>query len=380
MTQGVHTDGRRPRLIALYFPQLHRIPENDTWWGDGFTDWDNVRRAEPLFAGHAQPRVPLGGRHYDQSRLEVLAEQIEVAGRYGVGGFCHYHYWFDGKQLLQRPTELFLESRLQMPFCLAWANETWSRRWDGRDHEILQRQTHPPTKESWERHFRYLVRAFSDERAIRVDGRPLFVIRHPERIDALPDMLDYFRERAHDHGLAGLYFVALNQRDIPGELIARHFDAQALFQPFSAYFDLRPRERQMVRLVRGALPGPLSNFIQRRYEAVRGHTLIDYDAVWEQIVSTPFPDGVTTFPGAFVDWDNTARYGKRALVMSGASPERFERGLSRLCARLSDRPPEERIVFVNAWNEWAEGAYLEPDERHRYGYLEALARVAGVTQ
>jgi lipopolysaccharide biosynthesis protein len=369
---------QRPRLVALYFPQLHRVPENDAWWGDGFTDWDNVRRARPLFAGHAQPRVPLGGHHYDQSQPEVIRRQVELARRYGIGGFCHYHYWFDGKQLLETPTNLFLEDRaLRMPFCLAWANESWSRRWDGRDHVVLQRQTHPPTKESWERHFRYLVRAFTDERALRIDGRPLFLIRHPERIEALPQMLDYFRERAHAHGLAGLYFVALNQEDIPAEVISRHFDAQALFQPFSAYFQLRPRERQLVQLVRGALPEAVANFVQRRYEAVRGHTLIDYEEVWQQIARGPHDAGPVTFPGAFVDWDNTARYGKRALVMRGASPARFGAWLTELCARLADRPVDERLIFVNAWNEWAEGAYLEPDEQHGHGYLEAIARVMG---
>jgi hypothetical protein len=322
--------------------------------------------------------VPLHARYYDQSRHEVIRGQVELAQRYGIAGFCHYHYWFDGKQLLERPTNLFLEDRsLRFPFCLAWANESWSRRWDGRDHEVLLEQTHPPHKESWERHFRYLIRAFSDERALQVDGRPLFVIRHPERIDALPEMLDYFRERAHAHGLSGLYFVALNQSDIPPELIAQHFDAQILFQPFAARFRMRPRERQLVALVRGVLPEGAANFVQRHYEAARGHTLIDYDAVWREIVDWPLEDKPLTFPGAFVDWDNTPRYGKRAFVFRGAAPERFEHWLGLLAARVATRAAEQRLIFVNAWNEWAEGAYLEPDERSGHGYLEAIARITG---
>jgi hypothetical protein len=365
------------RLVALYFPQLHRIPENDAWWGDGFTDWDNVRRAQPLYAGHAQPRVPRDG-YYDQARPEVIRRQIDLARAHGLGGFCHYHYWFDGKQLLETPTNLFLADRsLDMPFCLAWANESWSRRWDGRDHVVLMRQTHPPTKESWERHFAYLVRAFSDERALRVGGRPLFLIRHPERIESLPQMLDYFRERAHDHGLPGLYVVALNQSDVPEPLIRAHLDGQALFQPFASRFRLRPRERQLVGLVRGVLPEGVANLVQRSFEAMRGHTLIDYDAVWDHIDAWPLDGAPTTFPGAFVDWDNTPRYGRRALIFRGACPERFESGMRRLCARLEERPPDERLVFINAWNEWAEGAYLEPDVRPGLAYLEAIARVAG---
>ena len=170
----------KSKIIAMYFTQLHTIPENDKWWGEGFTDWNNVRRAEPLFDGHFQPRVPLGSNYYDQSHLETIRGQVELAKSYGIYGFCHYHYWFDGKQLLETPTNLFLQNPgIDFPFCLSWANETWSKRWDGRDHDILIQQTHPATEESWLRHFEYLIKAWSDKRAIQIDGKPVFVIYRP---------------------------------------------------------------------------------------------------------------------------------------------------------------------------------------------------------
>ena len=367
------------RVIAQYFPQFHAIPENDRWWGQGFTDWVNVRRAAPLFPGHAQPRIPLHGRYYDQSDPQVIRWQIDLARDHGVDAFCHYHYWFDGKQLLERPTNQFLEMRdLRFSFCLAWANETWSRRWDGQDHHILQLQTHTPSKERWEAHFRYLIRAFTDERALRVDGRPVFLIYRPHRIAELRQLLDYWQERARQHGLDGIFFVAMVQHHFPEWEVMRHFDALMLFQPFVCmYTQANPPTPLWDRVsgrVRPLLPSRLDTALHRRLEAYREPTLIDYDEVWRRIVERPVDRAMPVFPGAFVDWDNTPRYGRRAKIFRGASPARFEHWMSRLLAEVKRYPPTSRLVFINAWNEWAEGAHLEPDERHGRGYLEALRR------
>ena len=202
---------KRIKLIAMYFPQLHAIPENDEWWGKDFTDWINVKAAKPQFEGHYQPRVPLNSNYYDQSQLETLRWQIDLAKSHGVYGFCHYHYWFDGKQLLETPTNLMLANKdLDMPFCLSWANETWSKRWDGRDHDILIKQTHPPLKQRWKLHFDYLIRAWRDERAICVDGKPVFIIYRPHNIPEIENMLEYWRELAVEHSLKGLYFIFKN--------------------------------------------------------------------------------------------------------------------------------------------------------------------------
>ena len=369
------------KLIAMYFPQFHSIPENDEWWGTGFTDWVNVKAAKPQFPGHYQPRVPLNGDYYDQSKIETLHWQIDLAKKFGVYGFCHYHYWFDGKQLLQTPTNLVLENRdLDFPFCLSWANETWSRRWDGQDHHILIEQTHPPTKESWRAHFDYLIKAWTDPRAIRVEGKPVFVVYRPQRIKKIDRMLAYWRELALKEGLPGLFFVAQKQYEFPNRECLSSFDGVFQFQPFEAAFDpefgVRSiRNTPWFKIVR-ALPESVQNMLRGlRHLLIRERTPYDYDTVWEHVVRIRPEQGLATFPGAFIDWDNTARYKKRATIYRGGSPERFKKRLRELVSTMPERGLPENFIFLNAWNEWAEGAYLEPDERYGYQYLEAVRDV-----
>ncbi|MFI5297599.1 MAG: glycoside hydrolase family 99-like domain-containing protein [Polyangiales bacterium] len=367
------------KIIAQYFPQLHPILENDQWWGKGFTDWVNVKRGTPAFPGHQQPRVPLHGDHYDQSRVEVVRAQVELAKAYGVYGFSHYHYWFDGKQLLETPTNLFMAAKdLDFHFCLAWANETWSKRWDGLDHHILQLQTHPPDKARWALHFDYLIKAWTDDRSIRIDGKPLFLIYRPHRIEQLGNMLDYWRTRAQEYGLPGLYFAAMTQHLIPEVELRKHFDAVMLFQPFVGYFNgPRPPPPLHMRAldgVRSALPKRARGRLQSFMDKVTRPTIVDYDMVWKAIVEAPRNPDVTLLQGAFVDWDNTARYRNRATIFAGSTPYRFEYWMKRLLERVRESREQEQLVFINAWNEWAEGAYLEPDEHNGFGYLEALKR------
>jgi hypothetical protein len=371
------------RVIAQYFPQLHPIKENDAWWGAGFTDWVNVKRGRPLFRGHHQPRVPLGGNYYDQSRESVVRAQVDLARDSGIYGFAHYHYWFDGRQLLETPTNLFLGARdIDFKFCLAWANETWSRRWDGQDHFILIEQTHPPDKERWELHFRYLIKAWTDERSIRVDGKPMFLIYRPLRISQIGQMLDYWRTRALSYGLPGLYFVCMNQYQPPPPHVLRCFDAMMLFQPFVSMYRLierqKPRWKKHLHGLRARLPERYGRPLRYWMEELGGPTVVDYDEVWREIVARPSDGGTVTLPGAFVDWDNTARYRRRATLFSGATPDRFEFWMRRLLGAVSENREQERFIFVNAWNEWAEGAYLEPDERNGYLFLDALRKALGV--
>ena len=365
--------------IAMYFPQFHAIPENDKWWGDGFTDWENVRSGEPQFFGHYQPRVPSDQFYYDQSNKEVLRWQINLAKSHGLFGFCHYHYWFDGKQLLETPTNLMLEDRtLDFPFCLSWANETWSRRWDGRDSHVLIQQTHPPTKESWRRHYDYLVRAWKDPRAIKVNGKPVFVIYRPQNIDKIDAMLAYWRSLAKTDGLPGLYFIFQKTYDLPNRSLLSGFDAVFQFQPFEAvyspnYNSASIRHSPLFRLIR-SLPERYQDVLRSlRAKFVNELTFHDYDAVWERIVEIRSDDELTTFPGAFIDWDNAARYKRRATVFRGATPEKFRFWFSKLVKSMPDRQLPENFIFINAWNEWSEGAYLEPDERFGYQYLESIS-------
>jgi hypothetical protein len=369
------------RLIAIYFPQLHRIPENDRWWGQGFTDWVNVRRARPLFPGHYQPRVPRDG-YYDQSDPRVIRRQVEQAREYGVSGFCHYHYWFEGKQLLETPTNLFLGMKdLDIGFCLSWANETWSRRWDGQEHQILQLQTHTPSVAAWGRHFDYLIKAWTDPRALRIDGKPIFMIYRPDKIEKPGEMFDYWQSRARAHGLDGLYFIAVSQYKTPPWETLRHFDALFRFQPAvatTALAEANPPfyKRHFARL-RALVPRPLAIRLQSAIDSMNQPRLLEYDDVWRKIIEQPADRALTVLEGAFVDWDNTARYGKRATIYRGADPERFQYWLERLVDKVrANNRPETRLVFINAWNEWAESAYLEPDEAYGHRYLMAVRNVA----
>lgn len=369
------------KLIAMYFTQLHAIPENDAWWGKGFTDWNNVRAAQPLYKGHYQPRIPLNKNYYDQSKIETLRWQIDLARQYGVYGFCHYHYWFDGKQLLETPTNLIMENKdINFPFCLSWANETWSKRWDGRDHHILMQQTHPPTKQSWKNHYDYLIRAWSDPRAIKVNGKPVFVIYRPQRIDKIDEMLAYWRELAEKDGLPGLYFIFQKQYELPNKSCLKSFDAQFQFQPFEATYAPSPD----IKTIRNSLLFKLVRSLPERYQDLlrglnakinRSLTFHDYDTVWKKIVEIRADQALTTFPGAFVDWDNAARYKKRATIYQGASPKKFCKWFAQLVDSMPRRNLPENFIFLNAWNEWAESTYLEPDERFGYQYLEAVRQV-----
>lgn len=369
------------KLVALYFPQLHPISENDQWWGQGFTDWVNVKKAQPLFPGHHQPRIPANKNYYDQSEEETIRQQVELAQEYGIYGFCHYHYWFDGKQLLETPTNIFLQNKdLNIKFCLAWANETWSRRWDGQDHDILQLQTHPPEIASWSLHFDYLIQAWTDERAIKIDGKPIFLIYRPQKIQEIGKMFDYWQARAKDHGLEGIFFIAINQYQFPEKRILCHFDGVMLFQPFFTAFNLKNHNLSIFQKVflklYNYVPLKLKDLfisLQPKTEN-KPHTttVYNYDEIWESIVTQEVNSELPLFEGAFVDWDNTARYGSRATIFQGATPEKFEFWLKKLVSKVSKKSENEQLIFINAWNEWAESAYLEPDERFGLKYLDMI--------
>lgn len=365
----------------MYFTQLHAIPENDAWWGKGFTDWDNVRRAKPLFAGHYQPRIPLGSNYYDQSQVDTVRSQVALAKSYGLYGFCHYHYWFDGKQLLETPTNLILQNPdIDFPFCLSWANETWSRRWDGRDHDILIRQTHPPREDSWSRHFDYLINAWGDERAIKIDEKPVFVIYRPQKIEKIADMLEFWNDKARQRGLKGVYYIFQKQYEPSDKGCLKSFDAAFQFQPFeaihSAGYSSAVIKKQKLRALIDTLPGSVQSVIWSLWASCKKqYTIHQYDRVWQQIIDNSSKLSVNEFPGAFVDWDNTARYGSRATIFQGATPDRFKYWLQKLVENVSDRPDDMNFIFLNAWNEWSESAYIEPDEKYGYAYLEAIDSV-----
>lgn len=369
---------KQMKPIALYFPQFHEIPENNRWWGQGFTDWTNVKGAYPLFEGHHQPRVPLEG-YYDLSHKDVIAHQIELAKQYGVYGFAIYHYWFDGKQLLEKPKETILNNKdLDIPFCLTWANETWARRWEGKDSEILQEQTYEATHEKWKEHFDYIKPYLTDARAIRIDGKPVFQIYRPHLVTRVGDMLAYWRELAREAGIGELYFMAIKSFDFPDNRILDAFDGVLLFQPHEAVNSKEYKGKKAVleKLLRCCPESWVEKMRSVRSKMRSGCVVHSYTKVFDLVLNRDFRyKDKDIFNMAFLEWDNTARYREKATVYHGCTPRIFEEYMSRLVKRESEKHGEEKqFVYINAWNEWAEGTYLEPDTDNGYAYLEALRR------
>ena len=361
----------KPKLLAFLLPQFHRIPENDQWWGEGFTEWTNVKKAQPKFRGHRQPRVPLDGHYYDLSDPRTQDWQAELAKAHGLGGFCYYHYWFAGRQLLERPLDSILRRRApDFPFCLAWANEPWTRAWDGGDRHVLMPQTYGD-KSHWEAHYRYLEKAFQDPRYIRVDGCPVILIYRSASIDQCEEMLDCWRNLAVRSGFAGLHVVSMLTvfgRDARSEL----FDAYVEFEPFYTQAHLPAHLRISEKLANAASRLCWKYFGRGPY-APRSR---DYRSMWREIARRPRPS--RHYPGAFVDWDNTPRRQLHtSLVMRNVDVVTFRNGFSRLYERASRAGT--RFIFINAWNEWAEGTYLEPDEDLGTAYLDAISAVVGGT-
>jgi glycosyltransferase involved in cell wall biosynthesis len=335
---------RRARLIAFYLPQFHPIVENDMWWGRGFTEWTNVAKARPLFPGHYQPHIPAHMGFYDLRLPETRAAQADLAVRHGVEAFCYWHYWFNGERLLETPFNAVLESgEPGLPFCLAWANESWSRRWLGDDKEILKKQTY--SVEDDVNHARWLIEAFRDRRYVRVQGRPLFLVYRPNDLPDPKRMVEVFRSECARRGELPPYLLGIDAH-------CPHIDCRTL--GFDGTVDFEPQL--------GVLPGIGEDGLKLHdYAEARGKM---------RCLPKPWP----RHPCVFVGWDNTPRRGKNAIVIAG-SPEDFESALTEAVDSVAAQPADERLVFVNAWNEWAEGNHLEPDLSNGLAYLEAVARV-----
>ncbi len=341
-----------PRLISFYLPQYHPIPENDEWWGRGFTEWTNVGRAQPLFPGHHQPRVPADLGYYDLRLPEARAAQAALAREYGIHGFCYYHYWFNGRRLLERPfNEVLAAGGPDFPFCLCWANENWTRAWDGLEREVLIQQHYDSADDL--AHIRWLAHAFRDPRYIRVHGKPLFLVY---RVASLPDPMQtvaVWREEARRLGIGDLFLCAVESRvggaqSVPPAQLG--FDAAVEFQPDGLYF-----------------PKP-----NKRLNDYGG--IFDYRAVVERMLQKPAADYLR-FPCVTPGWDNSARRKENPTIITGSTPELYEQWLDAVLQRQTTAKSGENLVFVNAWNEWAEGAYLEPDQLSGRAYLEATKRV-----
>ncbi|MBD5396187.1 MAG: glycosyl transferase [Lachnospiraceae bacterium] len=366
------------KVIAFYLPQFHVIKENNEWWGDGFTDWVNVKRAIKYNEKQYQPRVPLNKNYYDLSNIDVMKWQAEMAKKYGIYGFCMYHYWFNGHKLLEKPVENYLKhTEIDLPFCLCWANENWTNQWGpGANQKMLIEQVYGDEKD-WKEHFDYMLPFFRDKRYIKENGKPLLVIYRPDLIDRLDEMLEKMDSWAKDNGLNGLCYAYQNAistlfnykngRD-------RKFDIQIEYQPGAAFEWQWNKISMWAIKIKREFINTLGKLLHTKKLPTTLHAKKlekrNYDKTWKCILEH-IPVSEKCVPGAFVDWDNTPRKQKRGSFYEGASPEKFAYYFDKLIKRTKEVYHKD-MIFIFAWNEWAEGGYLEPDEKNEYSYLAAV--------
>lgn len=357
---------KKARLIALYLPQYYPIPENNKWWGEGFTEWTNVRKARPLFPSHYQPHVPASG-YYDLRDPRIRLEQAALAGRYGIEGFCYWHYWFgEGRRILTEVFEDVLRSgKPDYPFCLAWANASWTGVWYGAPDMTLIEQKFLGL-EDYREHFYSVLPAFKDRRYMKVDGRPIFVIFNPLELPSQKAFIDCWRGLAEKEGLKGLYFIGMIGS--PKIALDNSFDAITAHEPFySAAFSKGLLEKISVKLFKRNphwLRYKLNDLFKLPF-------IYSYRSVFNGDVYKGTADP-KFFPCACPNWDNTPRCGRKGRVFNNSTPEFFREHFRSAVKYVSGRDGDHRIIFIKAWNEWAEGNHLEPDMKFGEGYLKVI--------
>jgi lipopolysaccharide biosynthesis protein len=343
------------KAIAFYLPQFHPIPENDEWWGKGFTEWNNVVRGRPQFHGHYQPHLPGELGFYDLRVPDIQRRQIELARMYGIHGFCYHHYWFGGRRLLRRPLDqLLADSSLDFPFCLCWANENWTRRWDGHEEDVLMAQRHSPDDDL--AFIEDIAPALRDPRYIRIGGRPLLIVYRPSLLPDARQTAELWRSYCRRAGLGEPFLIsthAFDQRN-PRDL---GFDAATEFAPNN--------------LGCPAVTSSVSG-VNPQYRGV----VYDYEYLVARSRAYEPPADYEIFRCVAPTWDNEARRPNHGKVFVNSSPDRYAEWLENACTYTAAELRRDRpFVFINAWNEWAEGAHLEPDRRYGYAYLQATASV-----
>ena len=347
------------KTLAMYLPQFYKTKENDEWWGDGFTDWIAAKKAESLFENHKQPRIPYGNNYYNLLDKATMEWQADLLKKYEIDGLVFYHYYFqNGVMMLEKPVEnLLIWKNINMPFCFSWANESWIRTWgnipegnawsqvfdkksDSKDNDgILVKQSYGD-KLQWEKHFNYLIPFFKDSRYIYEDGKPVFIFHRPNNIPCLYNMVQCWKELAKKNGLKGLYLIGVNTENIS------FLDGTVYLEPQYT----------------------MSNYTNTLFKEQNIRTIYDYDDIWDSSIRNV--NKKVNCLGAFVDYDNTPRHGKNGTVVMGASPEKFKKYMQLLFYKANKE--KSKYIFINAWNEWGEGMYLEPDEENKYEYLEAF--------
>lgn len=363
-----------PKIIAHYLPQFHDVSENNAWWGDGFTEWTNVKRAKPLYPNHDQPRIPLQDDYYDILDKDTRKWQADIAKKYWVDGFCYYHYWFKGsKLLLEKPAELLLkDGEPNIPFCFSWWNGNWARTWEGQPEEILMLQEYGDEAE-WKAHFEYLLPFFQSPLYIRKNDKPVFLIHYSKHMEnILEPMIKKWNEWARENNIPGIYIV---------EVIT-----SAQNKPYTS-LSSGVLEFEPLHTVRNWITPKLIPMICKHvFNRVWKHffhqgffiNTVSYSGIWDIIVRkqpkrNPQYAGKDILFWGFVWWDNSPRKWKDSLIVTGGTPKVFQKYFQKHYQNAKNENVD--FIFLNAWNEWAEWAYLEPDKTNGYGYLEAISAI-----
>ena len=361
------------KVLAIHLPQFHTIPENNEWWGEGFTEWNNVKRGKPFYRGHYQPREPLNDDYYDLADLTVLEKQIRLARKSGIYGFCFYHYYFNGKKLLEKPIENYRDnSKEKFPYCLIWANQSWARTWYRAKlgNKVLINQDYG-NRDDWERHFYYLLKFFKDDRYIQIDGKPVYIIYLPQDIPFRRQMFSLWRRLAIQNGFKGLYLIAMDTW-ASNDSTDNFYDAYMNFEPLHTFKNDSSYRKFLYNW---------NDKVLKHFDKANGlvrwlfaKDMYTYSFICKKIAeSNRKKVSKKTFIGVFPGWDNTARKDEEGWIVRGSTPKKFGHSLKDALINSEERGNE--FVFINAWNEWSEGAYLEPDKRYGYAYLNEIKKV-----
>jgi hypothetical protein len=351
-----------PMILAYYLPQFHPTPENDEWWGRGITEWHNVSKAVPQYVGHYQPRLPGELEYYDLRLTENIARQIELAKTHGIYGFSFYFYWFDGRRLLDKPLDAFLnDPRLDFPFCLCWANESWTRRFDGTSGEVIMYQNE--SVESYQSFIESVKPYVADKRYIRIDGRPVLIVYRPSFIPDCPNVLSHWRSYCQKEGIGNPYIIGVKENTFDGDLLALGFDAQSEFHP-GTVFRYCKNITSEINFMRNDFGGLVLDYV----DLVKNKKYLNFQA--KKLYRAIMPM-----------WDNTPRRNNTPMIFQGASPSLYKEWLMDILLETrNNKELDAPFVFVNAWNEWGESAYLEPDRKYGYAFLQATREAVEETR
>lgn len=375
----------KARIIAYYLPQYHPIPENDTFWGAGFTEWTNVAKAKPLFHGHIQPKIPADLGFYDLRLPEIREQQAKLAKEAGIEGFCYYHYWMgNGKMLLERPFKEVLESgKPEFPFCLSWANHEWTTKtWKKNGKTTVIAPMNYPGKEDYISHFNYVLPAFKDKRYIRIDGKPLFCIFDPYNFKDVDVFINIWQKLAKENGLPGIYFTAMInntstitrtsngsiEHTIPNLKSSKNVFNNILDLGFDGINSFGKARGEMIN--QGKYWRIFRKYIHKKLSFLPPMTF-NYPKVVKNFFS-PEDKWDNVFPTIMPNWDRTPRAGKAEGIYVNATPKNFQKHLEEAIELIKDKKEEHRILFLKSWNEWGEGNYVEPDQEYGHAYLEAI--------